>query len=261
MPLTPTDVHNVGFQKSSLGKRGYDPDEVNEFLDEIERALTHLIEENDQLRAAADSRGPSTLGADQGLLAQHEELQEQVERLRREKTTAEQRVRRLRQELADLRAGRDQKTGGEQEALQILILAQRTADEHVADARREAGTLLSNARARAQQAFDQARATAEALDRDTRVHYQEALGPLEESLSKLQTSIEQLKSFERENHTRLKAYVQSRLEQLESPEEETSSPTNNRAPGGAAPSLPHTPQRPAISTRRRPGQQRERDAG
>ena len=33
MPLTPADVHNVAFKKPSIGKRGYDEDEVDAFLD------------------------------------------------------------------------------------------------------------------------------------------------------------------------------------------------------------------------------------
>ena len=39
MPLTPAEVHNVAFKKPSIGKRGYDEDEVDAFLDLVEAEL------------------------------------------------------------------------------------------------------------------------------------------------------------------------------------------------------------------------------
>src|SRR5687767_4142071 len=55
MPLTPADVHNVVFKKPPIGKRGYDEDEVDAFLDVVEAELARLIEENNELRSS--SRG------------------------------------------------------------------------------------------------------------------------------------------------------------------------------------------------------------
>src|SRR4028118_1823770 len=51
MPLTPAEVHNVAFKKPPIGKRGYDEEEVDAFLYEVERELARLIEENNELRA------------------------------------------------------------------------------------------------------------------------------------------------------------------------------------------------------------------
>src|ERR1700709_2218684 len=51
MPLTPADVHNVVFKKPPIGKRGYDEDEVDAFLDVVEAELARLTEENNELRA------------------------------------------------------------------------------------------------------------------------------------------------------------------------------------------------------------------
>src|ERR1700709_93219 len=50
MPLTPADVRNVAFSKPPIGKRGYNEDEVDAFLDLVEAELARLIEENDDLR-------------------------------------------------------------------------------------------------------------------------------------------------------------------------------------------------------------------
>src|SRR5829696_8516690 len=60
MPLTPADVHNVVFKKPPIGKRGYDEDEVDAFLDVVEAELARLIEENNELRANT-GRTPATV--------------------------------------------------------------------------------------------------------------------------------------------------------------------------------------------------------
>src|SRR3954452_17510796 len=50
MSLTPADVHNVAFSKPPIGKRGYNEDEVDAFLDLVETELARLIEDNNELR-------------------------------------------------------------------------------------------------------------------------------------------------------------------------------------------------------------------
>src|SRR5689334_18297386 len=50
MSLTPADVHNVAFSKPHIGKRGYNEDEVDAFLDLVETELARLIEDNAELR-------------------------------------------------------------------------------------------------------------------------------------------------------------------------------------------------------------------
>lgn len=47
MPLTPLDIHNKEFSK---GFRGYDEDEVNEFLDRIVKDYEVIIKENMTLK-------------------------------------------------------------------------------------------------------------------------------------------------------------------------------------------------------------------
>ncbi|MFE9553497.1 DivIVA domain-containing protein [Streptomyces sp. NPDC006692] len=50
MPLTPEDVRNKQFTTVRL-REGYDEDEVDAFLDEVESELTRLLRENEDLRA------------------------------------------------------------------------------------------------------------------------------------------------------------------------------------------------------------------
>ena len=60
MPLSPEDVHNKQFTPTRF-RLGYDEDEVDVFLDEVEAELTRLLSENTDLRArlaAGPSPGP-----------------------------------------------------------------------------------------------------------------------------------------------------------------------------------------------------------
>ncbi len=221
MPLTPADVHNVAFKKPPIGKRGYDEEEVDAFLDEVERELARLIEENNELRAQLERGGgggrPAGPGADPRLASELAETKAQLDRIQREKGAAEQAARGMQAELEQLRSqGSGMSAGeGEQQALRVLMMAQRTADDHVNDARREADKLLADARAKAEEVTRDARAKADALERDARQRHQEAVSGLDAKRTALQKHIEELKQFEREYRTRLKAYLESQLRDLE----------------------------------------------
>ena len=52
MPLTPLDIHNKEF---SRGFRGYDEDEVNEFLDQIIKDYEILIREKKETEERLNS--------------------------------------------------------------------------------------------------------------------------------------------------------------------------------------------------------------
>jgi DivIVA domain-containing protein len=248
MPLTPADVHNVAFKKPPIGKRGYDEEEVDAFLDEVERELARLIEENNELRAQVERGGrggaPAGPGADPRLAAELNDVKAQLDRVQRDKAQAEQAARQMQAELEQVRAqgpvgGGTTPTGadGEQQALRVLMMAQRTADDHVADARREADKLLSDARSKAEEVTREARAKADALERDARQRHQEAMGGLDAKRSALQKHIEELKQFEREYRTRLKAYLESQLRDLDGRgqglEAEMTRADANRSVGGS----------------------------
>jgi DivIVA domain-containing protein len=248
MPLTPADVHNVAFKKPPIGKRGYDEEEVDAFLDEVERELARLIEENNELRAQAERGGGRSVGgggaSDSRLAAELAELQSQFDRVQREKSAAEQAARGMQAELDQLRTSGGAGVGGgdgEQQALRVLMMAQRTADDHVNDARREADKLLSDARAKAEEVTREARAKADALERDARQRHQEAIAGLDTKRTALQKHIEELKQFEREYRTRLKAYLESQLRDLDGRaqglEADLGRNENGRSAGGNSGSL------------------------
>src|SRR5262249_10639711 len=190
MPLTPAEVHNVAFKKPPIGKRGYDEEEVDAFLDIVEVELSRLIEENNDLRARLSSGQPAppahgSDGANADLDAAREEngrLQGRVTELERtinqsndgvqqqavqvqqqldqtERALAENRkqLEQAQQQLAAAKQGANLSKDGaapvpaehHAQAVQMLALAQQTADQHLAQARAEAERLVTEARSNA----------------------------------------------------------------------------------------------------------------
>jgi DivIVA domain-containing protein len=242
MPLTPADVHNVAFKKPPIGKRGYDEEEVDAFLDEVERELARLIEENSELRSAGRVGGVSpALSGDMRHTGELADLKTQLDRIQREKAAAEQAARQLQSEMDQLRSSGPVSAGdGEQQALRVLMMAQRTADEHVGDARREADKLLTDARAKADELTRDARNKAETLERDARQRHQEVMGSLDSKRTALQKHIEELKQFEREYRTRLKAYLESQLRDLEGRGQGLENELNRNSSNGSSEPKPTT---------------------
>jgi vacuolar-type H+-ATPase subunit H len=101
----------------------------------------------------------------------------------------------------------------------ILALAQRTADEHVSEARTQADRIIGEARTRADQ-----------LKREADDKHRQMIGSLENERVTLEREVEKLRTFEREYRSRLKSYLESQLRELDG------RPT--QAPGGPGSSGP-----------------------
>jgi len=215
MPLTPADVHNVAFKKPPIGKRGFDEEEVDAFLDEVEQELARLIEENNELRAQLERGGGGRVEAvpDRWLDAEINDVRAQLDRAQRDRAAAEQNARTVQIELERAHSQGVPAGGGdgEEQVTRVLMMAQRTADDHVGDARREADSLLSDARSRAAELTGEARASADALERDARQRHQEAMGGLDAKRTAALRHIEELEQFERQYRQRLTAYIESQL--------------------------------------------------
>jgi cell division septum initiation protein DivIVA len=80
--------------------------------------------------------------------------------------------------------------GDVQQAMQMLTLAQRTADEHVATAHRQAGTIQAEARAAAEQIVREAQTQAEAVRRDADKALTEARTQVEQAGRDVQANAE-----------------------------------------------------------------------
>jgi DivIVA domain-containing protein len=241
MPLTPADVHNVAFKKPPIGKRGYDEDEVDAFLDLVEAELARLIEENNDLKAQVDEVQTKPGGPP---------------------------VQPIHPPPVAVPAGPPPGMGAPEgppdhgQAVKMLALAQETAEKYVADAKSEADRLVAEARSKSEQMVSESRTKADAMlsdartrsesmERDARSKAQtlvndaerkhaELVSGLEQKKGVLEKRIEELRTFEREYRIRLKSYLETQLRDLDSrasaePAQGPQGPGgNSQPPGGPA---------------------------
>ncbi|MGH3829937.1 MAG: DivIVA-like cell division protein Wag31 [Pseudonocardiaceae bacterium] len=238
MPLTPADVHNVAFSKPPIGKRGYNEDEVDAFLDLVEAELARLIEDNNelrnqveqldqQLRAAPVDTGRNLrpVEAPRPLLAP---AMVPAPPPMREQTSSggdhhvqAAKVLGLAQEMADRLTGEAKAEAdgmlGEArtKSEQLLSDARAKADGMVNEARGRSETLLNDARTRAEALDRQSREKAASLERDAARKHTEIIGSISQEKSSLEKKIDELRTFEREYRTRLKTYLESQLRELD----------------------------------------------
>ncbi|MCV7195778.1 DivIVA-like cell division protein Wag31 [Mycobacterium angelicum] len=237
MPLTPADVHNVAFSKPPIGKRGYNEDEVDAFLDLVENELTRLIEENSDLRQrineldqelAAGGGGGATPTIAQPVPTFEPEPPEPVKPApvaapsgtNEEQALKAARVLSLAQDTADRLTGTAKAESDKMladaraNADQILSEARHTAETTVAEARQRADAMLADAQSRSESQLRQAQEKADALQADAERKHSEIMGTINQQRTVLEGRLEQLRTFEREYRTRLKTYLESQLEEL-----------------------------------------------
>ncbi len=236
MPLTPADVHNVAFSKPPIGKRGYNEDEVDAFLDLIEAEMARLIEDNNdlrdqveqldqQLRAAPVDTGPALRAVQSPppvLTPVPPPVTEQTSPGGDHNVHAAK-VLGLAQEMAErltgeAKADADAMVGQAQtKSEQLLSDARAKADGMVNEARTRAETMLNDARTRAETLQRQSRDKAASLERDAARKHTEILAGLSQDKSILEKKIDELRTFERDYRTRLKTYLASQLRDLDGP--------------------------------------------
>lgn len=188
MALTPDDVVTKQFQHVRF-KEGFDPDEVDDFLDEIVVEWRKTIEENEQLKAkvaeyeAGGAPAPAEAPADEIV----------VEEAPADEPTPEPVV-----EAAAVSGGGAAASAG------IIELAQRLHDEHVAEGIAQRDQLVSDAQAQANQIVSEA----EARGRDE-------MAKLERERTTLEARITELRNFERDYRAQLRSYMEGKLRDLE----------------------------------------------
>jgi DivIVA domain-containing protein len=229
MPLTPADVRNKQFSTTRL-RPGYDEEEVDAFLDEVEAELDRLIQENEELRAklAECLRGKVPAMSPAPIV---EPKREPIH----EPPPPPPPVPEPEPVMAATTTGMPSLSGEDNmdTAARVLALAQQTADQAIADARREADEtlgrarreadeILGKARRSAEQLVAEARSRAEQLDRDAQERHRQVMGSLVQQREELDLKVDELRSFEREYRTRLKQYLEGLLQDIESGTTETS---------------------------------------
>lgn len=245
MGLTPADVHNVAFSKPPIGKRGYNEDEVDAFLDLVEAELARLVEENSDLRSQMEQLESQLQSAQVDL----EEARSQASSVAAAPTPPPEEPRRLSpvpaptpaeqtspggdhhvqaakvlglaQEMADRLTGeaKAEADGMLSEARtkseQLLSDARSKSDSMVNEARTRAETMLNDARTRAETLQRQAKEKATELERDAQRKHAEVMGNITQEKNALEKKIDTLRTFEREYRTRLQTYLESQLRELQ----------------------------------------------
>ncbi|MFF1541928.1 DivIVA domain-containing protein [Microbacterium sp. NPDC058269] len=181
MALTPDDVVTKQFQHVRF-KDGFDPDEVDDFLDEIVIEWRKALEENVELKAklAAYESGAAPEAAAPAAA----------------EAPAPAPVAEAPAEPAP--------TGSATATAGIIELAQRLHDEHVAEGEAKRNALI----AEAETEVARIRTEAEAKQREESAR-------LERERNTLEARITELRNFERDYRSQLRGYIEGQLRELD----------------------------------------------
>lgn len=263
MPLTPADVHNVAFSKPPIGKRGYNEDEVDAFLDLVETELAKLIEDNEELSAQV-AELEQRLGNAQADLeeARSRPAVSQPTQQIPQRQEPPMRPMEPQRAMAAPAAAEPAEQGSDShvQVAKVLSMAQEMAERLTAEAKSEADSMLSDARTKSEQLLSEARTKSDGLVNDARARAEtmlndartraetlerqsrdkaatlvgdaerkqaEIIGTITRDKSVLEKKIDELRTFEREYRTRLKTYLESQLRDLG--ERGSAAPADNRA--------------------------------
>ncbi|VEI12593.1 DivIVA domain-containing protein [Trueperella bialowiezensis] len=187
--LTEHDVVNMRFNDAKRAEDGFDKDQVDFFLDEVAETIATLTREKNELEAKLQASQARVTELENQLgIAQPQEDQHAPSEAA---STAA---------FAPVDAPSDEA----QSSVAMLALAQRLHDEHVANGRAEEERIVSEAKA------ESVRIITEAEDIHNRT-----LTKLEEERSLLERKIAELREFERDYRTRLRSYLESLLQSVE----------------------------------------------
>lgn len=180
MALTPDDVVTKQFQHVRF-KDGFDPDEVDDFLDEIVIEWRKALEENAELKAklAAFESGEAAAPAPAAEAPAPAPV-----------VAAAPAV--------EAPSGSATATAG------IIELAQRLHDEHVAEGEAKRNQLIADAESE----VNRIRTEAEAKQREETARH-------ERERNTLEARITELRNFERDYRTQLRGYIEGQLRDLD----------------------------------------------
>jgi DivIVA domain-containing protein len=212
MALTPEDVVNKRFQPTKF-REGYDQDEVDDFLDEIVVELRRLNQENEELRKklAELSAGTPASSAAAAPVVEKVPAPVKAEKEDRAKAEAEAKAaevakKKEAEQVASQAAApaRTASTPAAESAAGLLSMAQQMHDKHVADGEQQRDKIIA-----------EAQIEASSLVNDAQEKSRKILGALEQQRSVLERKVEQLRGFERDYRSRLKAYIEGQLRDLD----------------------------------------------
>lgn len=182
MALTPDDVVTKQFQHVRF-KEGFDPDEVDDFLDEIVVEWRKALAENEELKAklAAYESGAAPARAAEPAAAPAPAPTP-----------------------APTPAAAAEAGAPGAASAGIIELAQRLHDEHVAEGRAQRDQLIADAKAQAASIIN-----------DAETRGREEVAKLDRERSQLESRIAELRNFERDYRAQLRSYIEGKLRDLE----------------------------------------------
>lgn len=178
--LTPEDVLNKAFQTTKF-REGYDQDEVDDFLDQVVIELRRLNQENEELRQQVAGVGVLRDAEDKGLSPFPSG------------PVAPQ---------ASSVSVDDPESGG---SYSLLDLARKLHEEHI-----RAGAT------KREQLIKDGEETAARIVRDAESGARTLVAQLELEKAQIEEAVSQLREFEHEYRTRLRNYIESQLNALNS---------------------------------------------
>ncbi|NKX54934.1 DivIVA domain-containing protein [Arthrobacter mobilis] len=207
MALTPEDVVNKRFQPTKF-REGYDQDEVDDFLDEIVVELRRLNQENEELRkklAEATSRQGSEAAAVPAPVAAAPAAQEAPAAQKPAAPAVKEQPKTQAAPAVPAAAqSSTQHTAVAESAAGVLAMAQKLHDEYVNAGIEQRDKIIA-----------EAQLEASTLVNDAQEKSRKTLGALEQQKAVLERKLEQLRGFERDYRSRLKAYIEGQLRDLE----------------------------------------------
>ena len=230
MALTPEDVVNKRFQPTKF-REGYDQDEVDDFLDEIVVELRRLTAENDDLRrqladcvagkstetsvpapvsAAAktdqvtqpvkDEKKPEPVKAEEAKAPAAKAEEPKVEA----PAAAAPAAAEAPAAAAPAAAAPAAAVSNTETAAGILAMAQKMHDDYVGAGVEQRDKIIAEAQ------IEASGLVSEAQDKSRKI-----LSNLEQQKAVLERKVEQLRGFERDYRSRLKAYIEGQLRDLD----------------------------------------------
>lgn len=261
MAITSTEIHNQSF---SIDRKGYDVDEVDVFLEHVADEIDGLNEQIAQLEAQLDDSKfdgfdtPARIVEDDdditmrsGAHADGDSADDTVV------AELEARCAELEQQLADMEKELEEKKANDNAIAQALIIAQRSADDVVSNAKAQAADTIQDAEDEAKRILDKAEADRQKVldaikkleeDReDAREEYRDLLSDfIDDASRRLNELGGSTSSYSSSSHARL-------LDSSAAYEDEEPLPgaTNAQMPvsidGSAAYATPATPGAPVVS--------------
>lgn len=248
MALTPEDVLNKNFTATQF-RRGYDEQEVDDFLDEVVAELRRLSGENADLRRKIDGGGMSP-EAQRNVEAAEREA---AERIAKAKADAEKIEAEAAERIAKATSEREQAAAAQaaepepapsgstanaaaSDAAGLIALAQKVHDEYVQQGKAEHERVVGEATSRSEELLRTAQARHDELlstgqsehDRltgEARLEHdrllaeaeqrrQAVISDLETERVELDQTIGRLRDFEQDYRGRLRAYIENQLHRL-----------------------------------------------